>query len=268
LRSLVDWLRVIVADGTGRRVLRASGTVTAATTPAATTATLGGDTIDVLGGVAQGLILSQPAILEWNSRIGVPIRLGRGTLAAPARTDVRSLPACLGQRRITFFDTARRRFELLLARTDGDSIHDRRDVRNTTSECHGVLRLVLALDPSGELDDSRSQRTDVDRALAEDRVVPEGLEHAILELFVALVFLDLVVLAFVVILVVILANFGSVAGRFSWTLSKMTQPRAQTRQAAESLGDKKTDGEACERADEDGRDGASSRPLVVAIAEW
>jgi len=110
------------------------------------------------------------------------IDFSRRALASPSGADALSLPLTLGQRGIAVFVTVSEIVEQVFFCAHRQAIHDRVDSRYAARDDYRLLRLVLSIDPAGELDNSLVYRTDIDGALAQGGVVAESFEHPLLEL--------------------------------------------------------------------------------------
>src|SRR5678815_376973 len=148
----------------------------------------------VIRRIANRVVRVLPAILEPGLRIGVAIHLRRRTLATAPRSDLATFPTCFGQRRVAFSNAAGGLLESALFVADRNAIHDRIDAGNAARYGHGMTGLAVVFDPAGQLDHAVVERTDVDGALAENRIVTEGFEDAFLQRLVVARAFDFVLL--------------------------------------------------------------------------
>ena len=195
----------------------------------------------------------RPALLELDLRVGMAVRLVRRALAAAAGADLLAFPARLGERASP---SSKRR--ACVARS---ALPRRRSaMRLTTVSTPGTpraistacSRLVLGRSPSRPARSiSSPMRADVDGALAEDRIVAERLEHALLEPFVVTPSSSSS------------SSSSSYSSKSSATSARDARPRPRSarrrtrRRAAEptdALRDEHADGEAGDGAEQHARD--------------
>ena len=138
-----------------------------------------------------------------------------------------------------------------------DSIDDRLDAGHPARDSRRPLRFVLDLDPAGELDGALADGADVDAALAQDGIVAEGLEDALLERGVETLIGREASRDAVMVHVLAAQSRDPVA-----------QPRRQSRNAADLLRHDDADDDAGRDADPDLREGAAERLALVAITKW
>ena len=146
----------------------------------------------IIGRVAYRVVNTLPALPELDLRVRVPIGLVRRTLAASTRSHALSFPFSATHWRIRVPKSARRLFESTLLIANRDAIDDGPDAWDAARDRDGMLGFVFVLDPAGQLDHSVAERSDVDRAFGEDRVIAESLEDMLFQTLVVIFGLELV----------------------------------------------------------------------------
>ncbi len=89
----------------------------------------------------------------------------------------------LGERLLTILVPVRRFVEAILIGTDDEPIHDGLDAGHSSRDDHRLMCFVFRVHPPGELDDSILDGADIDRTLAENRIVSECFQYSFLEFF-------------------------------------------------------------------------------------
>jgi hypothetical protein len=212
------------------------------------------------------LVRLAPALLELDAWRRVAVGLIRRALAPTAGADRAAFPLRLGERVVALLEAARVIADALLDVADGDAIDDGLHPGNATRDHHRVIRLLLAVDPSRELDRLLADAADVDRALGEDRIVAERLEDALLQCFVRHSFILQLVVVVLELAEVVGDDRGgqrfllvaSGAGAALHRLHESTEP-------ADALSDQHADGESRGGAKQCGRERAPEGRLVVIL---
>jgi hypothetical protein len=137
---------------------------------------------NLIGRGHEGFVLRQRSVFQNVLWIGVPVDVFGAPLAAPARADLLPVPVPLGERWIAVFIVMRRVVEEIFVGADAKPVHDRGDAWNSARYDDRLMRLVFGVHPARQLDDAVFDGADVDRSLAERRIVSERLEHSLLEL--------------------------------------------------------------------------------------
>ena len=152
--------------------------------------------------------------LELHPGVGVPIQLTRVALATATGAHVLTFPVSIGWTEIIVL--LRKVVLEILFGANRQAIHDRVNAGNSARDDDGLVGLVRRVHPARELDDAFVESADVDRALAEYRIVAESFEDALFELFRwiqrALVIVIVVrVIGLVVAVVILIRRAGSSA---------------------------------------------------------
>jgi hypothetical protein len=225
-----------------------------------------GDAFGVIGRVAHRIVDALPTVLETDLGVSMPIGLVGRTLAPPTRSHTFAFPSRFGHCRISVAKAARCLFESTLFVADRDAIDDRRHARNTARHSDRMFGFVIVLDPTGELDHSIVEGPDVDRALGEDRVIPESFEDMLFQTLVVifgleLVFLDVLELVFVLGDAVDVAK--SLVGNGRTPRAATAKLSGQPTEATDALCDEHPGGEAGHRSDHSADDGSRIRRLFL-----
>src|SRR5688572_26400876 len=103
------------------------------------------------------------------------------SLAPAPGADALTYPPRLVERGVSFGVPPSILIEHVFLLPNDDSIHDGLHAGNSARDRRRSLGFVRCLDPARQLDRAFADRPDVDAALAQDGIVAEGLEHALLE---------------------------------------------------------------------------------------
>src|SRR5450759_3808151 len=128
----------------------------------------------------EGFVFRERSVFQNVLWIGVPVDLLGIALPAAARADLLSFPVAFREPRIAIFIVMCRVVEEIFVGADGEPVHDRGDAGNSPGHNDRLVRLLLRVYRAGELDDAVFDGADVDRALAQRRIVLESLEHSLL----------------------------------------------------------------------------------------
>src|SRR3954469_6229497 len=115
----------------------------------------------------------------------MPVYFSGISLTTAPGANLLAFPMALGERRIAVFILMRGFVEEIFVGAYGETVHDGRDARNSARNRDRLMRLFFGVHPAGQLDDAFVDRTDVNRALAQRRVVSKSLEHSFLELLIS-----------------------------------------------------------------------------------
>src|SRR5687768_5087957 len=121
--------------------------------------------------------------LELLPGVSMAVDLGGVSLPSTSGADVLAFPLSCAHSVVGFVVVLSHIVQEILLGSDGEPVDHGVHARHATRYYHRLLRLVGCIDPARELDYAVVEGTDVDGALAQDRVVTERFEHALLELF-------------------------------------------------------------------------------------